>query len=226
MCAAVARRNLAGGQKIETLDPIDCAPMFDSVYFNEFNEQYSCSSALYWADAGYGCGLSDDAINSGQCQIKDEIADACLTFVPPTTGFRGVRVYAYSDTLTDVNSNIEIPGLYDSIYRLKDLMNKEFKESNLKVVMGDTYGWEVDVVLTARDGLDHNGAANYKYLTHDSEKDVKNYEGEKVKSSTPNYVVPLFLPTKDVNQKVNKSYIKDLEYINQISEIRSVYFAN
>ncbi len=222
MCAAVARRNFEGGQKIETLDPINCEVLTDQFYISPTSgTAYSCSNAMLIFDSA--CGLSDDAINSGFCNIDENVADACLTFVPPDTGFRGVRVYAYSDTLQDVDANIEIPGIYDSLFRLKDLMNKEFKDMDLKVVMGEGYGWEVDVVITARDGQDIANQVNYKYLPNAAEGDVSNFSGEAIKMSTPNYVVPQFLPAKEISQKVNKSYIKDLEYINQINEIRSVY---
>ena len=220
MCAMVAGRKLPGSQKVETLDPINCQVLLNDVYIDPFFGATACTAALP------ACAQTADGINSGFCSVDQNVADQCLNFVPPDTGFRGVRVYIYANTLDDIDSKIEIPGIYDSIFRLKDLLNRELRSNDLKIVMQEGYGWEADVKLTTRDTMDHANQINYQYVSTDAEKNVLDFEGKKISSSTPSYVIPQYLPAKELSQKSNKSYIKDLEYINQINEIRSIYLAN
>ncbi len=220
MCALVANRYGSSSPRVESLDPLNCQVLEDQFYISPSFGAISCRAALP------ACAQSADGINGGFCYIEPDVADQCLNFVPPDTGFRGVRVYVYSNTLDDIDAKVEIPGIYDSIFRLKDLMNREFKTNDLKLVMQEGYGWEVEVKLTTRDTSDIANQVVHQYVTTDAEKDVSNFEGEKVNMSSPNYVVRQFMPAKELSQKTNKSYIKDLEYLNQINEIRSVYLSD
>jgi hypothetical protein len=106
-------------------------------------EGFTCSQWLGGCDPG-----------SGRCRtlfptkdIEDQIAVNCFGYQPKDTDEITYRVDDYEDV-----PKLDIPDIYDSLYRMYQRIDNNLKESNLKLKVNNNIGWKFDAYSIIRDG--------------------------------------------------------------------------
>ncbi|MFS8130368.1 MAG: M23 family metallopeptidase, partial [Candidatus Dojkabacteria bacterium] len=113
-------------------------------------------------------------IQKGTCTLNknfdsktlDDLRNNCFNYTPQGTD----KIY-YKDNSFAPAPNVDIPGIYDSLFTLYERLNNSLKSRNLKMVVSNNIGWDVESYSMLRDGnAEVKDAKDSLYKAQDPEK--------------------------------------------------------
>ncbi len=119
---------------------LDCQIENKSIIANGIS--FYCPNISYLSTFSF-CTL--DKIKKGECSIPAEYAE-CLKYNQQG----GDEIYIKTDKWPN-NPNYDIPGVYDSLYRMYQRLQTQMSERGLKMVFRENLAWKTEVTSKVRD---------------------------------------------------------------------------
>ncbi|MEP7103231.1 MAG: M23 family metallopeptidase [Candidatus Dojkabacteria bacterium] len=146
MCSLYSERNVDPGSKLVASSSINCSVKTDEVVSTNVGT-FSCATFA---------PCSDSDIKNGKCQLNQyllanagpEMRSSCFEY-----GSQGSdRIYYHDNSFAALPSAMDIPNIYDSLYRTYQRLSNSIKSRNLKLVVNNNLGWKVEGYSILRDG--------------------------------------------------------------------------